>query len=66
MEPDLQIVKLSATRCSYIAVLWFSLVSFATISVCVASKQVFTVVVVVVVVVYFVIDTVRLLLDAPL
>jgi hypothetical protein len=38
-------------------------VSFATITLCVASQRVF--VVVVVVVVYFVIDTVRKLVDTP-
>jgi hypothetical protein len=56
----------SATRCSCIAILWVSLVSFATITLCVASQQVFVVVVVVVVVVYFVIDSVQKLLDTPL
>jgi hypothetical protein len=43
-------------------------VSFAAISLCVASQRVFiiiVVVVVVVVVVYFVIDSVRKLLDTP-
>jgi hypothetical protein len=40
-------------------------VSFATIILCVISKRVFIVVVVVVVVVYFVIDSVRELLDTP-
>jgi hypothetical protein len=39
-------------------------VSFATITLCVASQQVF-IIVVVVVVVYFVIDSVRKLLDTP-
>jgi uncharacterized protein HemY len=41
-------------------------VSFAAITLCVASQRVFiVVVVVVVVVVYFVIDSVRKLLDTP-
>jgi hypothetical protein len=40
-------------------------VSFAAISLYVASQRVFIVVVVVVVVVYFVIDSVRKLLDTP-
>jgi hypothetical protein len=40
-------------------------VSFAAITLCVASQRVFIVVVVVVVVVYFVIDSVRNLLDTP-
>jgi hypothetical protein len=59
-------VQLSATRCSCIAILWVSLVSFAVISVCVASQRVFVVVVVVVLVpVYFVIVSVQKLLDTP-
>jgi hypothetical protein len=52
-------VQLSATRCSFIAILWVSLVSFIAITLCVASQRVF-------VVVYFVIDSVRKLLDTPL
>jgi hypothetical protein len=32
LEPELQTVQLSATRCSFIAVLWVSLVSFAVIT----------------------------------
>jgi hypothetical protein len=56
-------VQLSATRCCCIAILWVSLVSFAAITLCVASQRVF--VVVVVVVVYFVIDSIRKLLDTP-
>jgi hypothetical protein len=40
-------------------------VSFATITISVASQQVFAVVVVVVVVVYFVTDSVHKLLDTP-
>jgi hypothetical protein len=47
-------VQLSATRCSCIAILWFSLVNFAVVTLCVASQQVF-----IVVTVYFVIDSVR-------
>jgi hypothetical protein len=53
-------VQLSATRCSFIAILWVSLVSFAAVTFCVASQQVF-----IVVSVYFVIDSVRKLLDSP-
>jgi hypothetical protein len=52
-------VQLSATRCSCIAILWVSLVSFAAITLCVASQRVF------IAVVYFVIDSVRKLLDTP-
>jgi len=36
-------VQLSATRCSCIAILWVSLVSFAAITLCVASQRVFIV-----------------------
>jgi hypothetical protein len=43
--------KLSATRCSCMTILWVSLVSFAAITLCVASR--------VFIVVYFVIDSVR-------
>jgi hypothetical protein len=45
LEPELQMVQLSATRCSYIATLLVSLVSFAAITLCVASQRVFIVVV---------------------
>jgi hypothetical protein len=55
----MQIVQLSATRCSCIAILWVSIVSFAAIILCVASQRVFTVVSV-----YFV-DSVRKLFDTP-
>jgi hypothetical protein len=53
-------VKLSATRCSCIAILCVSVVSFAAITLVVAFQRVF-----VVVSVYFVIDSVRKLLDTP-
>jgi hypothetical protein len=36
-ERALQMVQLSPTRCSYIAILWVSLVSFAIIILCIAS-----------------------------
>jgi hypothetical protein len=45
-------------RCSCIAILWISLVSFATITLCVAAQRVF-------IVVYFVIDSVRKPFDYP-
>jgi hypothetical protein len=38
LERELQMVQLSATRCSCIAILWVSLVSFAAITLCVASR----------------------------
>jgi hypothetical protein len=44
---------------SCIAILWVSLVSFTAIPLCVASQRVF------IIVVYFVIDSVRKLLDTP-
>jgi hypothetical protein len=56
LERELQMVQLSAIRCSCIAVLWMSLVSSAAITLCVSSQRVF-------IVVYFVIDSVRKLLD---
>jgi hypothetical protein len=40
---ELQMVELSATRCSCITTLWVSLVSFAAITLCVASQRVFIV-----------------------
>jgi hypothetical protein len=58
LERELQMVQLSATGCSFIAILWVSLVSFAAITLCVASQRVF-------IVVYFLIDSVRKLLDTP-
>jgi hypothetical protein len=48
-------VQLSATRSSCIAILWVCLVSFAAITLCVASQRVF-----IVVVVYFVIGNIRI------
>jgi hypothetical protein len=60
LERGLQMVELSATRCSCMAILWVSLVSFAAITLCVASQRVF-----IVVSVYFVIYSVRKLLDRP-
>jgi hypothetical protein len=59
LEPDLKMVQLSATRYNFIAILWVRLVSFAAITLCVASQRVF----IVVVIIYFVIDSVRKLLD---
>jgi hypothetical protein len=58
LERELQIVQLPATMCSYIAISWVSLVSFAAITLCVSSQRVF-------IVVHFVIDSVRKLLGTP-
>jgi hypothetical protein len=60
LERELRMVQLSATRCSCIAILWVSLVNFAAITLCVACERVF-----IFVSVYFVIDSVRKLLDTP-
>jgi hypothetical protein len=54
-------VQLSATRCGCIAILWVSLVSFAAVTLYVASQRVF-----IVISVNFVIDSIRKLLDTPL
>jgi hypothetical protein len=60
LERELQTVQLSATKCIYIAIFWVSLVSFAAITLCLASQRVF-----IVVNIYFVIHSVRKLLDTP-
>jgi hypothetical protein len=44
LERELQMVQLSATRCSCIAILWVSLLSFAAITHCIAFQWVFIVV----------------------
>jgi hypothetical protein len=59
LERELKMVQLSANRCSYIAILWVSLVRTVAITLCVASQRVFDVVVFV----CFVIDSVRKILD---
>jgi hypothetical protein len=41
----LHVVQLSATRCSCVAILWVRLVSFAAITLCVASRRVFVAVI---------------------
>jgi hypothetical protein len=48
LERQLQTVQFSATRCSCIAILWASLVSFGAITLCVVSQRVFIIVVLVV------------------
>jgi hypothetical protein len=58
LERELQMVQLSATRRSCISILWVSLVSFAAIIIYVASQRQF-------IIVYFVMDSVRELLDSP-
>jgi hypothetical protein len=44
LEQELQMIQFSATRCSCIVILRVSLVSFASITLCVASQRVFVVV----------------------
>jgi hypothetical protein len=58
LEWELQMLQLSATRCSCIAILWASLVTFAAITLWVASQEVF-------IVVYFIINSVQKLSDTP-
>jgi hypothetical protein len=62
LERELQILRLSATRCSCIAILWVILVSFATIT---FASQPVVIIVIVVIIIYFVIDSVRKLFDTP-
>jgi len=65
LEREVQMVQLSASRCSCIATLWVGVVGFVAITLCIASQRVFVVVVVVVVVAYFLIESVRKLLVTP-
>jgi hypothetical protein len=58
LKRELQMIQLPATRCSCIAILWVSLVSFAAITLCVASQRVF-------IIVDFVIDSVRKIWTHP-
>jgi hypothetical protein len=60
MERKLQMVQLSAARCICIAILWVSPVSFAAITLSVASQREF-----IVVGLGFVVDSLRKLLDTP-
>jgi hypothetical protein len=60
LERELQMVQLSATRCSCIAILWVGLASFDATTLFVVAQRVF-----IVAVVYFVIDSVRKRLDTP-
>jgi uncharacterized membrane protein AbrB (regulator of aidB expression) len=61
----MQMVQLSATRCSCITIFVSQSSEFSATTLCVASQRVLIVVVVVVVVVYFVIDSDRKRLDPP-
>jgi hypothetical protein len=59
LERELQMVQLAATRCNCIAILWVSIVSFVAITLCIAPQRVF------IIVIYFVVDSLRKLLDTP-
>jgi hypothetical protein len=61
LERELEMVQISATRYSCIAILWVSPVNFVVMTLFIASEWVF-----IVVSVYFVVDSVRKLLDTPL
>jgi hypothetical protein len=61
LERELQMVQVSATSCSCIVILWYSLVTFDAITLLIALQRVF----IVIVAVYFFIDSVRKLLDTP-
>jgi hypothetical protein len=52
MERELQMVQLSATTCSYIAILWVSLVSFDAIIFCVASQRVIIIIIIIIIIIY--------------
>jgi hypothetical protein len=43
LERELQMIQVSATRCSCISILWASVVSFAAIALCVSSQVAFIV-----------------------
>jgi hypothetical protein len=58
LKQELQMLQLSATRCSCIAIVWVSLLSFTVITICVASQRVIPKVSV-----HIVFDSVRKLLD---
>jgi hypothetical protein len=60
LERELQMVQLSDTRCSCIAILWVSLVCFAAVTLYVASQRVIPTVSV-----YFIIHSVQKLFDIP-
>jgi hypothetical protein len=52
LELELQMVQLSAIKFSCIAILWVSLVSYAAITLCVASQLVFISIIIVIIVVF--------------
>jgi hypothetical protein len=60
LERELRMVQLSATKCSCMVILWISLVTFSAITLWVTPQRLF-----IFVSVYFVIDSVRELLNTP-
>jgi hypothetical protein len=60
LQRELKMVQLSATRCRCVTILWVSLENSAAITLCVSSQLVIPKVSI-----YFVIDSVRKLLDTP-
>jgi hypothetical protein len=48
LERELQVAQLSATKCSCIAILWVSVVSFEAITLCVASR-VFIIIIIIII-----------------
>jgi hypothetical protein len=51
LERELQIVQLSATRCSCIAILWVSLVSFAATTLYVASQREYIIIIIIIIII---------------
>jgi hypothetical protein len=49
LERELQMAKLSAIRCSFIAILWVSLVRFVAITLCIASQWVFIIIIIIII-----------------
>jgi hypothetical protein len=60
LERELQMLQLSATRCSCVTILWVSLVSFATLTFVLLLNMCLLLLLC-----YFVSDSVRILLDTP-
>jgi hypothetical protein len=52
LERELQMVQLSATRCSCI-ILWVSLESFATTTLCIASQRVIIIIIIIIIIYLF-------------
>jgi hypothetical protein len=55
----------SATKCSCIAILWVSVVSFAAITLSVAFQRMFIIIIIIIIIIYFIIDSDPKVLDTP-